>query len=237
MSNKIKYTKGQLDALSSLSFYYLAKEEYVKTLELYFKIIDINETNHDIENLVISYSRVTRFFLLIKDYDLAQKYLGMMTRVAQKTKDPTTHGQVFFNHAMCSMAKEEYDVAISNFYLCIPYFQKAHNLNSEGALYKSLGDAFVQKQMYSQAEYNYRMAIAIHSQISEHAEIAVLYTRIAHIYQVRNNIKLSLKYNLLALRIREKIGNPFFISSSCLNVGEAYWFLNKKDSCSFYLQK
>jgi len=237
LSNKIKYIKGQIDALASLSIYYLAKEDYVKTLELYFKIIDIADHGNDIENLVTGYTRITQFFLLIKDYDLAEKYHVILTRVARKSPDPIIHAQVFLNHAKYYLAKGEYDHAIQDLYLCIPNYQKAHDLGCEAGVYKFLGDAFVQKKMYSLAEYNYRSAMSILTQIQNPTELAVIYTRIAHIYQVLNKNKLNLKFNLSAMRIREKTGHSKLISSSYLNVGEAYWLLGRKDSARFYMGK
>jgi PAS domain S-box-containing protein len=237
LSDKIKYKKGQTDALSSLSTYYLTKEDYIKTLELYFKIIDISEHAHDSESLVIGYTRVIQFFLLIKDYELANKYLVMMARVAHKSSNPTTHFHVFFSQAKYFLAKGDYDLAIRNLYLCIPYAQKAHGLNLEGGVYKFLGDAFVQKKMYPNAEYNYRMALSVCTRMLNPTEIAVVLTRMAHVYQMLDNNKLNLLFNLSAMRIREKIGHAKLISSSYLNVGEAYWLLGRKDSARFYLQK
>ena len=237
LSTQIKYTKGQIDALTLLSKYYLTKEEYLKTLEVHFKIIDIYDHNHDIENLVLGYTRLIRFFLVIKDYDLAEKYLVMMDRLSQKALDPSTHGQVFFIQAKYYHAKGEYNLAIRNLYLCIPYFQRTQDLVLEGAVYKSLGDAYVQTKEYFKADYAYRTAISFFSQVPNPTEIAITYTRIAHIYQSLDNNHKNLEYNLTAMHLREKIGQPDLIASSYLNVGEAYWLLGKKDSASIFLRK
>lgn len=235
-TNQIKYTKEQIDGLMLLSQYYLTAEDYVKTLESYFQIIDIYDHGHDIGNLVKGYSMVIQFFLLIKDYGLAEKYLVMIARLVQKSSDPITHGLVFLNMGNYFKAKRDYDLSIRNLYLCIPYFQKAHDLKLEGAAYKYLGDAFVQKKMYAQAEYNYRKALSLSTRIPAPAEIAAISTRIAHINQVLGNNKLNLEFNLSAMRIREKISHSL-ISSSLLNVGEAYWLLGRKDSARYYMQK
>ncbi|MCX6268213.1 MAG: PAS domain S-box protein [Bacteroidetes bacterium] len=235
LSNQIKYTKGQAGALLALSKYYIAREDYVKTLETYFKMIDIY--GHDIDSLVVGYSRVCQFFLNIHDYDLANKYLALMTRIAQISYNPDTYGQVFASRAKYYYARHENNLAIRDLYLSILHFHKNHNLYGEGSAHKALGDAFVQKKMYAKAAYNYRLAISFFSRKQNDAEIAIIFTRIAHIYQLLNDNKLNLEYNLSAMRIREKIGSQKLISSSYLNVGEAYWLLDKKDSAHFYLRK
>ncbi len=238
LSGQIKYIKGQNDALTTLSKYYLASEDYVKTLDLYFKIIDLYDHKNDDENLILAYSRVTQFFLVTtKDYDLAKKYIDMMDRVAQKSAAPITKGLVFLHRAKYFYAKGDYNLAIRFLYLSIPYFQSGHDNLREGDVFKVLGDAFLQKKMYVQSEYNYRQAASFYAKIPNPTELAVLYTRLAHIFNVLDDNKLNLYFNLSALRIREKIGPSKLISSSLLNVGEAYWLLGRKDSASYYLRR
>ena len=237
MSVQIKYIKGQADALTFLSNYYLGQEDYVRTLEVHFKMIDLYDHQHKVDNLIIAYSRLVQFFLQIKDRDLAEKYLQIMSRLVQQTQNPATHGQVFLSQAKFYLANREYDLAIRNLYLCIPYFQKAGNLPAEGAVYKFLGDAFVQKKQYFKADYAYRTAVTLSFQMPNLAEVAIIYTRIAHIYQSLNNNPKNLEYNLNAMHIREKIGQSMLIASSYLNVGEAYWLLGRKDSANVFLRK
>ncbi|MFZ4520754.1 MAG: tetratricopeptide repeat-containing sensor histidine kinase [Bacteroidales bacterium] len=237
LSAQLNYTQGQVDALSFLSKYYLTKEDYIKTLEQYFKIIDLSERNNDVENLVFGHSLVTQFFRTIKDYDLAEKYLASLSKIVKRSSNPVLRAQVFMIYAQYYLARNEYDLAIRNLYLCIPYFEKTHNLLGQGGVYKFLGDAFLQKKLYTKADYNYRRAMTIFRQISNPTELAVVYTRIAHIYQVLNKNEINLEFNLSAMRIREQIGFSKLISSSYLNVGEAYWLLGRKDSASFYFKK
>jgi PAS domain S-box-containing protein len=237
LANQINYPKGQVEALVALARYYHLKEDYVKTLELYFKIIDLHEYYNDNRGLIIGYTRVIQLFLLIKDYDLAEKYLVMMSHAAQRSQTAESYAQMYYFQAKYYYAMGEYDHAIRNFYLCIPYFRGMNDQNFEGGTYKLLGDAYVQKKKYNLAQFNYRMAIAVLQTIPNLTELSVIYTRIAHIYQVLNNHKLNLEFNLLALKIREETGHPVLISSSCLNVGEAYWFLGKKEEAHLYLER
>jgi len=237
LSVQIKYINGQAEALKYLSTYYLTKEDYVRTLEMYFKIIDLYDRLHDNENLVKGYARVTQLFLLTKDYQLEEKYLEIMAHVAQNSPDPAIHGLAYTSRAKYYLDKGEYDAAIRYFYLSIPCFQKARDFSYEGGAYKFLGDAYVQKKMFNYAEYNYRLAVSVFSRIPNPLEIAAIYTRIAHIQRLLDQKKLSLEFNLLAMRIRQKFGQSNLIASSYLNVGEAYLGLGNKDSASYYMQK
>ena len=107
----------------------------------------------------------------------------------------------------------------------------------EGAAYKFLGDAYIQTNQYYKADYSYRMAISCYAVGPNTTNIAIIYTRIAHIYQSLNDNAKNLEYNLKAMHLREKVGQVGLIASSYLNVGEAYWLLGRKDSANFFLGK
>ncbi|MDP1623759.1 MAG: histidine kinase dimerization/phosphoacceptor domain -containing protein [Bacteroidales bacterium] len=237
LSKQINYSIGQVSALKTLSAYCFYKEDYIATLEFYFKLIEESERSSNIESLVWVYISLTHFFILTKDFELAEKYHLILTRIAQKSIDPSLHVPAFWNHAAYCLARGDYDLAIRYLYLCFPYFHKAQGLSREGSVYKSLGDAFLQKKRYTNAEYYYRLAIAIYSRNQDLTELAIIYTRIAHIYQLLNNVKQSLEFNLSALRFREQTGNTRLIASSCLNVGESYRLLGRKDSARFYIYR
>ncbi len=237
ISVHINYIAGQITALSCLATFYQTQGEYLKTLDLYFKIIEIYEKEKDVKNMVINYCRLTQFFLKIKDFDLAEKYLVMLTRLAKKSDDPATHVNVNLTWAKYYLAKKENDLAIRFGFLALPYSYKAGIPDLESSTLRLLGDAFMQKKMYAKAEYNYMLAIACLPPGTYAVGISILYTRLAHVYQVRNNNFLNLKYNLMALRIREYNGPVHLVASSYMNVGEAYWLLGRKDSARYYLQK
>jgi PAS domain S-box-containing protein len=236
-SNQIKSTKEHVEALTSWAKYYFSQEDYVKTLGYYFQLTDLYARNNDIDNLAITYSGLISFFLFLKDFELAEKYLAILTREAQNNLTPLVKAHIFLNQGKCHQKKTENDQALLSYYLSLLYFQKAHDFYREGIVHKYIGDVFVQKKMLSYAEYNYRLAITCFNKTPNPSEVAASYTRLAHIYTLRKNNKLNLEYNLFAMRIREKSAPPFLVASSCLNVGDAYWLLGKKDSALFYLNR
>jgi len=237
LSARLNYTKGQGDALGFLTEFYYIQENYTKTLDAHFKLIDLYELAHDTAQVIIAHARLTQFFLNIKNYDLVEKYLVIMSKLVQHSSDPATRGQVFLSYANYYYAKKDYPLAFQNLFLCLPWFQKTGKLSSIAAVYKFLGDTYRQTEQYGMAEYYYGIAVTAFESDTNNIEIAVMYTRIAHIYHVLGNNQSSLKYNLWALHLREKSGTSNMITSSLLNVGEAYWLLGRKDSSNYYLNK
>ena len=236
-SNQSKYSKELIDGLKATAQYYMIQKEYAKTLEYYFRLIDEYGYQLDVDNLAISYSEVIQLFISLKDIDLAEKYLAMMTRELQNVLTPAAQAHIFFSKASCFYFRKEYDPSIQAYYLSIYYFQKAHDINREGSVYRYLADAYIQKNMISYAEYNYHIAENYFRQIPNPADIAMVYTKYAFICMLRNKQKRSLEYNLSAMRIREKYPHSSLVANSYLNVGEAYWSLGMKDSARLYLHK
>jgi PAS domain S-box-containing protein len=230
-------TIRQVDSLNKLANRYLEKKDYQKALECKFKIVDIYYKKGSIDSLVNSYNKLVGFFIAMKDFGLAEKYQRIMVNTARNTLTPVIQGWVFSNNAQINIGNGEYDHAIRNLYIAIVYFQKAKTPWMEARVYKLLGDAFVQKKLYDKAFFAYRTANSFFSQVPNDFEVSAIYTRIAHIYQLLNENQNNLEYNLMAMHVREKIGQSTVISSSYLNVGEAYWLLGRKDSGSIYMKK
>jgi PAS domain S-box-containing protein len=237
MASSIAYIGGEVEALDLLAKYYHRKLNYTRIIESYFRILDLYEDNQDIDNLVIWYARISNFFISVKDFDLAKKYLDIMMRYVQKSRNPSIWGQAYINQSRYYASVREYDRAMRTVYLSIVLFNQNNEIPLLSNAYKYIGDALNEKKMFYRAECAYRIAITFARKDSNLAEIAVLFTRIAQLYNVLNNNEQNLKYNLLAMKIREQTGPSKLISSSCLNVGEAYWLLGRKDSARIYLRK
>lgn len=230
------YLKGQTEALKNLSKYYLSLNEYSRTLEVYFGLIDVYDSLHDHRNQVTTYTLIANLFLKIKDFDLASKYTSVMVRQARLAGQPGLNGQASIAMAKLYQAKARPDSALFHAYLALYWFQQAGEITSIEWVHRFLGDVMVQKKLFSQARYHYRMALQCLEE-KEYVEKSVLLTRMAHICQLESDNRLNLAYNRAALRLREKSGQSFFIASSCLNVGEAYWLLGRKDSARIYLNR
>ena len=237
IASQVKDIQCQVRALTLLSSLYLAKKEYLKSVDYLFKIVDIYETAHDVNNLIMAYTKISQFFLGIKDDELAKKYVEIASGLAPRTSDTRIHGQIFLTFAQYYLFLKNDSLAVRSLYLALCSVEKAKDTLTVGVAYKYLGDAFVHAKRYSDGVYAYRMAVNIYSQLNNYSELAIIYTRIAHIYQEIEDNSKNLAYNLKALRLREKTGQLSLVASSFQNVGEAYWLLGRKDSANYYLMK
>lgn len=228
---------SQVDSLNNLINHYLGKENFQKVLEYNFMITEIYGNLGDIENMARSYNRIVNVFIRIKAFDLAEKYQRILAQIIGRRPNDAFQGWLFSNQSQLNSGKGELDEAIRNLYISIYYFHKGKETRLEARGYRLLGDVFVLQKLYNKALYAYKSSTILLLQSADELEIAVNYTRMAHIYQVRDDNQYNLLYNLKALHIREKLGASKMINNSYLNVGEAYWLIGKKDSARFFLEK
>ena len=230
-------TNEVVDSLNTLVTNYLEKDNFQKILEYYFIILDVYEKQGDMDNIVLSFNNIIGVFIKIKDFELAEKYLGYMTQLAAKMQNPDFNGRIFTNKAQINLGKGELDKAINNLYLAIYYFHKGNKTWLEARVYRLLGDVFLQKKENTKALYAYKTSTNLFFQTPDDFEIAVNYTRIAHIYQLNNDHQNNLSYNLKALHLRERTGSIKMINNSYVNVGGSYWQIGRKDSARIYIEK
>ncbi|MCX6277421.1 MAG: DUF2225 domain-containing protein [Bacteroidetes bacterium] len=227
----------QTDSLAQLANYYSENEQYEKSLQQMYKCIEIFQQTGDISKQIFYYGRVIGLFISIRNYELAEKYLGIISELATKTSDLSAKTRVFYIYGNYYLAIKDYDLALRSLYFSIAVLSKTRNLKLEGFIFKSLGDVYVQKKQYDLAAYLYKKAITAFSDEPNLLELSVLYTRIAHISYRLGNYRQNLAFNKKALVIRKKIGKPDLVSSSYLNVGEAYWLLGRDDLVLPYYNK
>jgi PAS domain S-box-containing protein len=230
-------TAKDVDSLGKLAGKYFINERYLKSLELRLKIIDIYTRNGDTDNLVHSYNQIVGFFILLRNYDLAEKYQQIMIQTSRKSKNPIFQGWIFSNNAQIYLGKGDYDNAKTNSFNAIFHFHKAKAFWEEGRAYMLLGDALTRQNQINQAFFAYRNANLLFFQISNKFEIAAVYTRMAYLFSLLKEVDKNLYYNLLAIQLREGLSEPTIIASSYLNIGSSYYLLGKKDSARKYFHK
>lgn len=227
----------QTDSLAQLANYYSENEHYEKALQQIYQCIEIFRQTGDIRNQIYYYGRVIALFISIRNFELAEKYLMIISELATKTSDLSSKTKVFYLYGNYYLAIKQYDLAIRTLYFSLSFFNNTTNPNLKGFVLKSIGDAYRQKKQFDLAGYLYRKAIDSFSDENNLTEIAILYTRIANIYYTTGNYTQNLIFNKKALHIRKETGNISLLSSSYLNVGEAYGFLGKNDSVHYYINK
>ncbi len=236
ISRKINYNKGITTSLLQLGSIYFSNEDYYKSFSCFFECLDLYEKNSDIEGQLKVLGQIAAGYLIIHDPEKALIYIRKAELISRDALEPKMHGNIHLLSAKYYYEKRFFDIAQKETYLSIFYFNKDRHFEEESEAYKFLGDIFLQKKQFYKSIYNYQLSIQKIANEKNLNSLSILYTRIAHVYQLLSDYRTVLKYNFNALRAREKSGNQEFIASSLINIGASYLKIPEFDSSLYYLR-
>jgi len=237
IARKIGYMEGEALALRDLGMYYLNQENFFKALSCFYASYDLYSKGDNKDGEFSALFRITSIFVKINDLPRAEKYLQIAEKMLAYTSDRNIIGLFHLSMAEVLYSKKEYDAAIRNLYLSHYYFNKVRNLDADGRAFRSLGDAFVQKNQYYVAIFNYNLAIEKFSELQNSTDAAILFTRIAHVYHLLGSEEEALEYNFKAYRLRQTSAQRELQISSIINIGSTYLGLGQYDSSLYYLTR
>lgn len=237
LAQQIGYLKGEGVALTAIGAYYFNREKYDIALEHYFKAIKVLEKTTYKDKLINAYAQIIWMFLYTHSPGKAMKYLKIVGPMLGSATEQQTLAIYHMNCGHYNASQKQYDHALFDFYYSLNLLVKAKDLPYSARLYRFIGDTWIEKRNYKAAIFNYLEAIQVLNIFSSYADVGIIYTRIAHAYQLMNSYDEVLRYELKALSIREKVGQAEFIALSNINVGSAYMRLNRLDSAGFYLKR
>jgi tetratricopeptide (TPR) repeat protein len=227
----------KIDSLNKLSGISFKNEKYLQSLDYKYKCYDLARKNGDIKKQASTLAQITNIFTFLGNFDLSRKYLRINEELTNQTSDQYARFYYNFSKANYYYELKKYDSAVLTYFLCLPILSTYPTTMEVATFYKSVGDAFSKKEQYKVALSFYAKSVNEYERINEMPYIAAVYTRIANIHYLLRNFNQNLLFNIKALELRKKNGNVAQLSSSFLNVGEAFWLLGANDSARIYYSK
>lgn len=237
ISRSIKYQQGIATSLLQLGSIYFFLEDYYNSLSSFYECLDLYEDMNNINGQLKVLGQIAAGYLIIHDPEKAMVYIKKAAALSRFSSDPKMHGNLHLLNAKYFYENSIFDKAATETYLALLFFQKCQFMEGESECFKFLGDIYLQKKQFYKSIYNYQLSLQKTDTENNLNAVSVLYTRIAHVYQLLSDYETVLKYNFKALKVREKNGNQEFIASSLINIGATYLKLPEYDSSLYYLGK
>ncbi len=231
------YKAGEGRSLTQIGAYHFNQERYDVALEYFFRAIDLLEKTDSTDLLITAYGQIIWMFLYIHNPEKAMKYIKMVNPLISKNVNRKTIAIYSLNYGQYYLVEKKYDLALTCFYYSFYLHMQSGNKLSAARLSRFIGDTWLQKKNYRASLYNYGEAVKVLMATRYFADVAIIYTRMAHAYQLLDEKEEALRYELMALKIREEIGQVEFVTLSNINVGSAYMRLNRLDEAGIYLQR
>ncbi|MEO0582471.1 MAG: ATP-binding protein [Bacteroidota bacterium] len=164
------------------------------------------------------------------DLSKAADYLFSSRNLGEQVKDSLGLGRTYNNLGL--VLKEEGDDSLASV-----YFRKSLDVRNiigdrEGMAYSliNLGDIALKKGKKTTALSNYQYALQIAQDNQDEKAMASTYEALSQLYRQEDNLPIARKEMKTALRIREKLDNPYFIASDKIKLGGIYTLLGEQDS-------
>ncbi|MEI6456001.1 MAG: histidine kinase dimerization/phosphoacceptor domain -containing protein [bacterium] len=212
-------------------------EKYYNALTCYFEAADLYKEAGNIEGTLMGFAFVVDCYLQIDEIENAFEYVKKIEKLLALTSNPYNFGRYYLCEAQYYYKIIKLNEAENATYKSIYYFSKAGANRELQRCLKMVGDIKLLRGDYIRAIYFYQLAIERCISLGDEAERAVLYTRLSHVYQLEEKYDLVLKYNFMALGVREKVGTKELLVSSLINIGGTFMRLGIYDSAFYYLNK
>lgn len=235
ISRQIGYKKGEGTSLMQIGSFYFNRARYDSALRYFFRSVDVLEDIDEPDILLEVYGQIIWMFLYTKSPDKALKYLKIANAFVGKHPGNERCGLLYLNYGQYHLLLKEYDSSLTNFYYALYRYNKAGNKIYQARIHRFIGDVMIEKREYPAAIFNYIEAVKFLQTSESLADIAIIYTRIAHVYQLMDSKEDVLRYELLALKLREEVGQKEFVTLSYINVGTAFMRLGQYHDAGKYL--
>jgi len=237
LSERIHYLKGEAEACEMIGMFLAGSDEFDEALKMYVRFLDIEKQLGNRDDVIRANLRIAAMYLDLQNPELAENYIETAFILALMDAKETNLGWVYFYKGIYDYAIKNYPAAMNAARKEYGYFSKLNNHEMIGRAEKLIGDIYVEEGKLDEALQAYERAINQFSKTNFFNEKGTILTRIAHVYQLKNDLPAVLRFNLEALRIRESLGHLILISHSLVNIGRTYQMMGRSDSALFYIHR
>ncbi len=232
---KEKNTTHKAESFFLLGDYYLNNRLYLQALQQYLSARNNYLISGDTGLAIMTILRIGYVNQYLNHYESACNFIFQALAFAQQNKDINMQGRCYSDLASVYQLKGEYLKADSLYMISISWYKKSGNTPELLRVLNEQGNTLIDQKKYDEALILYKNLLGQADSILGRV-LAVINTKIGHIYEMKHDYSQSLFYNFKAMEIRRKCGESS-ICSSWINIAGDFFDLNQVDSAMFYLNK
>ncbi|MCW3119184.1 MAG: multi-sensor signal transduction histidine kinase, partial [Chitinophagaceae bacterium] len=201
LAEKINYPKGQALCTNALGNVYFHVGDYPRSLELYFKSLQIEEGLKTHTGIPVTYFNISSVYTEQQDYAHALSYLFKAKQEDERKNDSS--GILFDLYSLGSiyLRMEKNDSALVYIEQSHQLAQKLNDLNMMGAILNTFGEAYVALKNNVLAGSYYHNSIPYALSVNDKEVLAANYYGLARICSQNNKPDSAIYYARKALTI------------------------------------
>jgi len=205
----------------------LAHQQYLAAWKIYQSVGD---TAGEVNALL----RTGELNRTLTNYTKSLEYLQKGVSLVLMTNAKSMNGQLLLQMALTYQAMNDTLKAKFFFNKALSLFRQAADRKNEFRVQNHLGSIYLNEHRYDEA-LSFFNKLLHDADTSDLELMGMLYTRLGHAYDQKNDYRSSLKYNLKALETRRRYRGNVAITSSLINVAGDYYNLGNPDSGKVYM--
>lgn len=235
-SMKLSYTLGKAEGYLQIGQYFVYKRKYGAAVRFLLTASQLFTSLKDTAGLLNAHQSIFPVEFYLKDYDNALNTCKNGLELSRQKKDGQITG--FFLEKMADIFREQKDTTKSlDYYMeCLKYYNEINDRQKILGVYLSLGGIYLDQKRFSDVVRIYD-SISLFADSLNPAVAGTMYTRMAHIYDLRKDYSKALYFNRKALAARKKGQYNDALNSSFINIAGDFFNVNQSDSGLYYMDR
>ena len=237
LSRKLKYKKGEADAINNIGGAYYFLNDFDTAVEYMEKSLELRAKIGNKEDLIIAYNNMAIIHESLNRYDKTLNYYQQALKLQRQINDKTGIAHTLNNIGSLYEKLNDYNKALENFLLSLQMNEEIDNLMGQAINLGNIGLTYGYLSNYDKAlEYHFR-ALSLHEELGDTLGISTILGNIGMIYDDLGNNDMALEYYLKSLEMEEKNGDEVRIANSLNNIGIVYDNLQNFNQAIEYYQR
>jgi class 3 adenylate cyclase/tetratricopeptide (TPR) repeat protein len=207
LSQKLPEKKFLATAYSVTGANMLRLPNYPDALENYFKALEINEQQNNLQGIGNNYNNIGLVYYAVFDFPKALEYYHKALGINERTGNRVNMANSLGNIGNIHNELHDYPKAIEYYERALTLSEAVGNLQITAGNLVNLGNVYTQLQNFPKAlEYKER-ALKLNEQLGNQSAIANNLGNIGNVYLEMGNLPAARHYHERALAISEKIND------------------------------
>ncbi len=234
-SIEISYTEGKAESYLQIGKYFIDKKKYASAIHFLLSASQLFNLLKDTAALMRVDNSIYAVENYLKDYNNALSVCRHGLELARQQKNMVSTG--FFLEKMADVFREQEDTSKSlDYYLeSLKYYSGTGNRKKILGVYMSIGGIYLDQKRYADVVKLYD-SLTVYADSVDPAMAGTIYTRIAHVYDLKRDFSKALAYNRKALEERKRARYTEAANSSIINLAGDFFKMNRPDSGWYYME-
>lgn len=200
-------------------------------------LLTLSKQYTNYEEFFSTQNELGNYYVETGQYEKGLEIYFMLLKATENKKDSASIALLYNNIATVYRETGKNDLVLKYASKAVELIKYVPNVSNRADIHNTLANYYYENYIDSLAIEHFNISHSYRLQAGVQKDIAVSWKNLGGINYELGNKELAIKYVHTSLRIREEIQDKQGIISTCLSLGEIYYYEEMTDSSLFYFNK